>query len=117
MSIPFKLIAPPTASGMRRSTRICKGDHVNFELQYIPSSTYCIASNISVVSSSKVKKQQQHVEGMLAAGAQLEQGVVENVIADYGFISPVNSADHIYFKVADVVHDDHSEPVEVKKVP
>lgn len=108
---PFRMIA----EGLRRTVKCSKGDEVKFDLRYNPSSSYCVATNISLVLSKRVKKRQQVVDEMIAAGATVERGVVDHVIADYGFISPENRSEEIYFRTEDVLSEEGTM-MEVKKV-
>ena len=40
---------------------------------------------------------------MLSAGAVREQGVIETVRNDFGFIKPADRADQIYFRLDDMI--------------
>lgn len=111
-SYPFRLISDGSA---RRPLKVTKGDEVKFDVRYIPGSSYAIATNLSLAVSKRVKKRQQLVEEMLAAGATLERGIVDNVIADYGFISPENRPDEVYFRTEDALSEEGTS-IDVNKV-
>lgn len=55
-----------------------------------------------VTKTKKEKLRQKQIQEMLDSGMQLEQGIIDSVFGDYGFISPLNSADKIYFKSSDL---------------
>lgn len=111
-SYPFRLLSD---GSIRRPLRLTKGDEVKFDVRYIPGSSYAVATNISLVLSKRAKKRQQLVDEMIAAGATLERGVVDNVIVDYGFISPENRPDEVYFRTEDVLSEDGAS-MEISKV-
>lgn len=89
---------PPPSAARKHS----KGDEVSFTLCFIPGTGYCIAADVNITMSKREKLRQKEIKDLLDSGMQLEQGIIDSVFGDFGFISPLNSADKIYFKSADL---------------
>ena len=109
---PFRLMSE---SNVRRPLKVSKGDEVKFDVHYISGSSYATATNLTLMLSKRAKKRQQLIDEMIAAGATLERGIVDNVITDYGFISPENRPDEVYFRNEDVSSEDGAA-LEISKV-
>lgn len=98
-----------------RTSRVCKGDTVEFSLILVHNSidvnnpfmsfltnNYKSAINVKVIVTKREKMHNEQIKRMLDAGAVREQGIIEVIKNDFGFIKPADRLDRIYFRLEDV---------------
>jgi cold shock CspA family protein len=77
------------------------------------SNNYKSAINIKVILPKREKLHCEQIKRMLDAGAVREQGIIEAIKNDYGFIKPADSLEQIYFRLEDVnMVDNHQRLTE-----
>lgn len=82
-------------------------------LLHIPGTTFLKAKNLKVTRNKRELAMAAQIDQMLAAGLTREQGIIETIKGEYGFIKPADRADQIYFKLDDIPAE-KGKPEEVK---
>lgn len=94
-------------SGGAEVRRIIVGDSVKFNICSISGTSYSRAYDIQLVQSKKDKLLAEQLTSMLEKGAAAEQGHIESVRGEFGFIRGADRTDEdVYFKLDDVVEKD-----------
>lgn len=94
-------------SGGGAPSRIIAGDSVKVNVFSIPGTSYIRASDVQLVQSKKDKLLAEQLSSLLEKGATSEQGHIESVRGDFGFIRGADrSEEDIYFRLEDVVDKD-----------
>lgn len=98
----------------KSSKRIIKGDEVEFDLYIIPNTSYARAKSISLLRTKRERSIADQITQFEAAGIMKEQGVIESIKGDYGFIKACDRPDNLFFGLDDLVGD--KRPNEVNLV-
>jgi len=92
--------------------RFAIGDEVEFKIVFLCNSfSYSRAQDIKITKTKRDKGISDMVQRMLEAGVLREEGKVESVKGDFGFIKPVDRPNQIFFRIDDVV-DSNTKVVE-----
>ena len=84
--------------------RFATGDEVEFKITFLRNSfNYSRAQDIKVTRTKRDKGISDMVQRMLEAGILREEGKVESVRGDFGFIKPTDRPSQIFFRIDDVV--------------
>lgn len=100
------------ATDILKNRRISKGDEVEFDLHYLPGTQYAHARDISIFRTKRARQVAEQIEMFAKAGVLQEQGVIDAIKGDYGFIKSCDRADQLFFRLDDIV-DETIRPNEV----
>lgn len=100
------------ATDISKNRRIAKGDEVEFDLQYLPGTQYAHARDISVFRTKRARQIAEQIQMFTKAGVLQEQGVIDAIKGDYGFIKSCDRAEQLFFRLDDIV-DETIRPNEV----
>lgn len=90
------------------------GDEVQLDLLTIPGTSYCRAASITVLLSKKERLLLKQVKQFVDAGIEKEQGSIESIKNDYGFIKSADRPESLFFRLEDVVDPEGRIPNEVR---
>jgi hypothetical protein len=93
--------------------RILSGDIVSFEVVVIPGTGYARAHAIVIKMTKREKTLRDQIEQFKTSGAEREQGVIETIKGDFGFIKGADRSDQLFFRLEDVNDKDGRLPNEV----
>lgn len=82
--------------------KVMKEDDVQFDVFLIPNSSYSRATNINITLTRREKVIEEQVRSIVASGAEREQGVIETIKGDYGFIKGVDRSELVFFRLEDL---------------
>ena len=91
--------------------RFAIGDEVECKVTFLRNFNYSRAQDVKVTRTKRDKGISDMVQRMLEAGITREEGKVESVRGDFGFIKPADRPSQIFFRIDDVV-DSNTQVVE-----
>jgi cold shock CspA family protein len=107
------------------SRRLMKGDEVEFDLYVIPMAAqkgqnqtagYCRCHSIKLVRSRNDRLIAEQVKELENSGVAREQGVIDTIKNDFGFLRPADRQEQIFFRLEDVLDSKEHLPNEGDEV-
>lgn len=100
--VPLVVYVADNDRRVRPRDALATGDEVEFTLCTIPGTTYNRAIDIKLIRTRKERRRNEKIEALIAAGAVLEQGIVETINkgGEYGFVKCADRTGQLYFKLS-----------------
>eukprot|EP01041_Mallomonas_annulata_P011521 gene11521-24091_t len=90
-----------------KTKRLKKGDTVSFSYYFIPNSNYNRAKNVKLILTKRDKLISEQLQSFINEGKKCEQGHIESLSGDYGFIRSADRSDvQLYFRQEDIIDND-----------
>ena len=100
----------------KSSRRLMKGDEVELDLYVIPDKGYTRAHSVKLTRTRKDRLIAEQVKDLESRGVAREQGVIETIKNDFGFIRPMNQPEQMFFRLEDVLDSSEHLPNEGDEV-